>query len=134
MVRMEMAANVKLTYVPFKGGLPAITSVLGGHTDLAVSGDVVPFAKAGTIRPLAVLNPRRLPDFPDVPTLRELGIDVALENYMGVMAPAGVPRDRIEKLGKAFDKARKDPSFRENIIKKLSWVETYRTGDEVAKS
>jgi tripartite-type tricarboxylate transporter receptor subunit TctC len=124
--------NIKLTHVPFKGGAPAAAAVLGGHIMGTPCADFVPYVKAKTMRLLVVYNPKRLADFPEAPTLRELGYDLALSNYMGIGAPAGVPKDRLEKLYRVLKNAREDPGFKE-LLKKWSVEDVFRRGDELAK-
>src|SRR6185295_1806639 len=98
--------------VPF-GAAQVITSLLGGQVDAAVqlpaalSGNV----KAGQMRLLASLTPNRDPAFPDVPTARESGIDVALEAWRGIAVPKGTPSQTIAALEAAIKKTVESPEF-----------------------
>jgi tripartite-type tricarboxylate transporter receptor subunit TctC len=130
--RVAIEAEVKLTHIPYKGGAPAITALLGGHVMATSVAEFVLQVKGGTARLLAAYNPQRLSDFPDVPTLKELGYHVTLSNYVGIGVPAGTPKDVIEKLQKAFKKACDDPSIKE-LMKKWAVEAIYEPGDELAK-
>jgi tripartite-type tricarboxylate transporter receptor subunit TctC len=102
-------AGVNLVPVPTKGGAEAVAQVRGGHVDLAYSsGAWYPQGKSGDVTALAVLGGARLPEFPNVPTFKELGYDVSSVNLIAFVAPKGVPADVRRKLDAAFGKAAKD--------------------------
>jgi tripartite-type tricarboxylate transporter receptor subunit TctC len=132
MERIATAAGIKWSHVPFKGGTPAITALLGGHITATTVAEFVPQVQSGTARCLVVFNAKRLSDFPDVPTLPEAGYNLFMANYLGIGAPAGTPRDRLDKLGKGFKNAMVNPVFRD-IMKKWSIEIIYKPGDELAK-
>ena len=81
-----------VNYVAHSGGGEALATVLSGRATAGVSGvsELEGQIKAGTVRPLAVSSADRLPNLPDVPTLKEAGVDVELANWRGVVAPAGI--------------------------------------------
>lgn len=97
---MAKQAGVKFKMVPFKGGVPAATAVLGGHVDFnACAGTHIPLVKQGSLRLLAVtLNEERDPIFPDVPTLKELGYKIAPTGALVLIAPKGLPDPIYNKL------------------------------------
>jgi tripartite-type tricarboxylate transporter receptor subunit TctC len=102
-------AGVKLIPVPTKGGAEAVAQVRGGHVDLAYSsGAWYPQGQSGDVVALAVLGSGRLPEFPKVPTFKELGYDVSSINLIAFVAPKGVPADVRRKLEAGFAKAAKD--------------------------
>lgn len=93
-------AKIKTTWVPYKGGGPALTAVAGGHVDAAATnpGNVKPFVKSGKVRVLAISAEQRLEDFPDVPTYKERGWNVVRYQWRGMMTRAGVPQPALDKL------------------------------------
>ncbi|MEB3095187.1 tripartite tricarboxylate transporter substrate binding protein [Achromobacter sp. D10] len=99
-------AKVKLRHIPFQGSTPAVTALLGGHTDIAVSavGPAQAHIQSGGLRPLAVFSSKRLAAYPDVPTLRELGYDVGSPTIYGLMAPKGTPLQVVDALYQAARK------------------------------
>jgi tripartite-type tricarboxylate transporter receptor subunit TctC len=102
---LNKAAGVKITHVPYRGAAPAITDLLGGHID-TMNADLpvlLPLAKAGTVTALALFAPERTPLLPDLPTTKELGFPgLIMENWYGVLVPAGTPKDVREKLEQAL--------------------------------
>ena len=84
-------AGVKSQPIPFKGGAPALTAILGGHVDACAShpGEAYPHIKAGKLRPLAVSSLKRFPALPDVPTLKEKGYDIDMGVKKFIFAPKG---------------------------------------------
>jgi len=100
------AAHIQLRHIPFQGSTPAVTALLGGHTDIAVSavGPAQAHIQSGGLRPLAVFSDKRLAAYPDVPTLRELGYDVGSPTIYGLMAPKGTPPQVIDTLYRAAQK------------------------------
>jgi tripartite-type tricarboxylate transporter receptor subunit TctC len=109
--------NAGLTMVPFKGSSPALTALRGGHVEAVVAslGSVSGTLKSGAVRGIAISS--KFPDFPDVPTLIELGYQ---QNLLGVwsafFAPAGVPDDAIKLLIPAIEKVLKDPHAAAKIL------------------
>jgi tripartite-type tricarboxylate transporter receptor subunit TctC len=100
---LNNAAGIKINHVPYRGAAPAITDLLGNHID-TMNADLpvlMPLAKSGAVKALALFAPERAPQMPDLPTTKELGYPtVIMENWYGVFLPAGTPpqiRDRLEK-------------------------------------
>jgi tripartite-type tricarboxylate transporter receptor subunit TctC len=100
---LNNAAGIKINHVPYRGAAPAITDLLGNHID-TMNADLpvlMPLAKSGTVKALALFASERAPQMPDLPTTKELGYPtVIMENWYGVFLPAGTPpqiRDRLEK-------------------------------------
>jgi tripartite-type tricarboxylate transporter receptor subunit TctC len=134
--------------VPYDGGGPALTALLGGHIDamIGLTAHSLPHIKAGKIRVLAVLDDRRDPDLPDVPTCKEQGVNVTYLLWRGVLAPNGTPRPIIDKLAAAFKKMTEDKSVIA-MIKQFGdeihylgpdefskvWREEYETHKEIGK-
>lgn len=98
-------ADVRMQHVPYRGSNPALMDLMGGHVT-AVGASIASAMSAiqsGAARPLAVTGARRNPSLPGVPTLVELGHNVQVTSWWGVLGPAGVPQPVIEKLNQAFN-------------------------------
>jgi len=113
------AAGIRLRHVPYAGGGPAVTALLGGHVDALASGPsvVIPHLKAGTLRALACWGERRLPALPEVPTLKELGYDAEFYIWAGLFAPKGTPPAVLRVLRDAVRQAAADPEFKGAMAK-----------------
>ena len=113
-----MEAGVKLVHVPYRGTAAALPDVIGGQID-AIIGDVAliaPNIKSGALVPIAVTAPERSTLLPDVPTVAEFRYPKLIaESWYGLMAPAGVPHDVMQKLVPAVQDALADPLFREAL-------------------
>ena len=100
--------GLDITSVPYRGGALVIPDMLGGriHVYWPTPATVLPLIREGKIKALAISSPQRNPDLPDVPTMKELGLDeLTLEFWAGMWAPAGVPPDVVEKLNAAVNEA-----------------------------
>lgn len=107
----DREAGTKQTHVPFAGFAPAVAAVAGGHveaTSIPV-GDVAAMVKAGKLRLLAVAAESRHYLFPEVPTMKELNINLVIDAWQGFIAPKGTPSDIIQILDNAVEKALKRP-------------------------
>jgi tripartite-type tricarboxylate transporter receptor subunit TctC len=100
--------NIKLVHVPYKGGAGALLDLVAGHVkagmmSYSTAGEHV---RAGSLVPIAVSSEKRLPDLPDVPTLKELGYpDLVATTWWSLSAPAGLPRDIAEKVNQEINKS-----------------------------
>lgn len=100
------AANLQFNMIPFKGDAEVTNAILGGHIDAApLSGVAVPHIEAGTLRYLVMLTPQRIKRYPQVPTLREQGIDGVIDSPYGIAGPAGLDAARVKQVHDAFKKA-----------------------------
>jgi tripartite-type tricarboxylate transporter receptor subunit TctC len=110
-ILLNQAAGIKLAPVPYKGGGPLSTDVLGGQIDLAMASTAAQaqHVRSGKMRALALTGEKRSHTMPDVPTLTELGTPVVAHAWWGILAPAGTPRPIIDKLVAEFRKAMKLP-------------------------
>ena len=97
---LNQAAGVKIVPVPYKGGGPLSLDLIGGQIDLAMASTAAQaqHVRGGKMRALALTGERRSSTMPDVPTLKELGIDVVAHAWWGILAPAGTPKPIIDKL------------------------------------
>jgi tripartite-type tricarboxylate transporter receptor subunit TctC len=114
----KQLTGTSIVHVPYKGSGDAIKDLLAGV--VAMNFDtmppVMPHVQAGKLRGLAISTPRRLSQLPEVPTFAEEGItgfDVA--NWYGVMAPAGTPRDIVQKMNADINKAMQVPEVRARL-------------------
>ena len=99
--QLRLSLGLDLVHVPFNGGGPAVTSVVGGHTPigLVAPAPAVPLIKDGSLRALAVTGKARSLILPDVPTMTEAGYpDIEGDSWVGVMVPAGTPKEIIGLL------------------------------------
>lgn len=112
---MNQATGLDVTHVPYKGSAPAIQDLIGGQTQLLIdAGSVLlPQVKGGKLKALAVTGPRRDPQLPDVPTVRELGLG-AMESvgFQGLVAPAGLPKAVTDKLAAELAKVLAQPELK----------------------
>jgi tripartite-type tricarboxylate transporter receptor subunit TctC len=107
------AAGIKLIHVPYKGTGPALADVISGQITMNFSSlpPAVSQIRAGNLRGLAVTGEKRISTLPDVPTLKEQGIDVVVTSWHGLFAPAKTPADLLDKIDAATKKAMKDPKW-----------------------
>jgi len=112
-------AGVAMTPVMYKGGAPAVTDLIAGHvkTHFALASNVMPYAAQGLLRLLAVSSAQRMPQIPNVPTMIESGYPgFKMLNWNGLMAPAGTPKEIVDRLARAVSLALKDPKIAAPLI------------------
>ncbi len=112
------SAGIQMVHVPFRGGGEVITAMLGSQIDFAAlsTASIAGAVKQGTLRVLAVSSPKRMTDFPDVPTFAELGHGGAtMVPWWGLMAPAGTPQAVVARLTQELEAATKDEAVRERL-------------------
>jgi tripartite-type tricarboxylate transporter receptor subunit TctC len=117
-VLLQLRAGVKLVEVPYRGAQPAMVDLLGGRVDMAFlnAPAVISQVKAGQMRALAVAAAARLKSLPDTPSMPEAGYpDVKMSTWYGISAPAGTPRDVVNKLHAAIAQTLNTPKTREKI-------------------
>jgi tripartite-type tricarboxylate transporter receptor subunit TctC len=114
----KLIAGVDIVHVPYKGGGPAMTDVLGGHTRIMFSSLVqtTPFVLNGQLRALGTSGAKRNPALPDVPTIEEAGLPgYEATNWWGVVAPAGTPAAIVEKLHREIAAVQNLPQTKEQF-------------------
>ena len=128
------AADIKLFHVPYQGGGPAVTALLGGQVEALASGPsaVIGQIKAGKLRPLATWGDKRLASLPDVPTFKELGYNAEFYIWSGLFAPAGTPAPVLQTLRNAARQAVDDPDFK-NAMAKIETPVYYLDAPEFQK-
>ncbi len=107
-------AGIKLQHIPYRGGAPAVQSVVAGQTEFTVLSPLVslPQIAAGNLRALAVGSLARYPQLPDVPTVAESGFpDFEAIQWVGLLTTAGTPKDVVDRLNTEVSKALKDPGL-----------------------
>lgn len=106
------AAGINVQNIPFKGAAPAMTSMLSGDIDFMIDTLTLPvqMIKAGKARALAVTSAKRVPELPDVPTMKESGLNVEAATWFGLFAPKGTPAEIVATLNKAVNAVLKDPA------------------------
>ena len=111
----EKAAGVKFNHIPFSGGGPSITALLGGHVNVvSVSPpEGISHIQAGQLRIIALFSEKRFEMFPDVPTVKEQGINFAMGMWRGLVSPKGTPSEAVKKLHDAFKQGMDDPEFKQ---------------------
>jgi tripartite-type tricarboxylate transporter receptor subunit TctC len=134
--RLMRSAGIDLNHVPVMGDTQAVTAVLGGHVDLtaANTSPTVPHLRSGALRALAVFDGERLEEFPDIPTVTELGYPVVQYTWWGFLAPQKTPEEVIKAFSKATEKVSKD--HRDSIqerLKKLSVIPEFLNSEEFDK-
>jgi len=98
-------------HVPYRGAAPAINDLLGQQVQMTFLPVILPHIKAGSLRPIALGARERAPTAPDVPTTAEVGMpDLLIENWYGMIAPAGTPPAIVASLNKIATAAMADPA------------------------
>jgi tripartite-type tricarboxylate transporter receptor subunit TctC len=122
--------------VPFKGGGEAATAILSGSTPIGLfgEGNVIGQIRAGAMTPLVMMNNIHSPNFPKVPTLKEIGYNgPPSRGWYGLFAPAGTPRPIVDRIAKEVAEIVKDPDFAQKQLTDRSLVGGVNTPDEFAK-
>ena len=123
----------RINYVPFQGGGEASAAILGGHVTIGASGwsEIAQYVKTGELRALAVTSANRLPGV-NVPTLKELGIPLEVDNWRGVYGAPGLTSKQRAALIDAVVSATKQKSWGETLLKN-DWFTALLTGDDFGK-
>ncbi|ERM60635.1 MULTISPECIES: tripartite tricarboxylate transporter substrate binding protein [Vibrio] len=119
LMSLEKDQGIKLNAIPYNGASEAIPAVLGHHTDVTMvtPGEAIAQLRSGQLKALGVMSEERIQYIPDVPTLKEQGIDVVTGTWRGIGAPKDTPDAVIEKLGAAFDEAMASEEFKTFMAK-----------------
>lgn len=114
---LGQTAGVPMTHVAYRGGAPAAQDLSGGQVPLMVdtASETLEHHKAGRVRILAVTGEQRSRALPDVPTLKELGINMVADAFFGLYGPAGMPADAVAHIDRAVAEALKAPDVQERI-------------------
>ncbi len=107
-----------MVHVPYKGGGPMVTDLLGGNVQLVIAdqANLMPHVATGKLRALAVATPKRSPNAPDLPTIAETGLaGYEATAWQGLVGPAGMPADVVKRLNEAFNQVMAMPAIREKL-------------------
>lgn len=112
-VAFEGMAGISTTHIPFNGDTPGLQALLGGQIDIQGTSITGPLShiRAGKMRVLGVMDARRMPQMPDVPTFKEQGYDIEALLWYGLSAPAATPRGAVEELNRKVNRLLSDPEF-----------------------
>lgn len=116
---LNVAKNIKMTHIPYKGAGPVVSDLVAGHIQLASLGfpPALPMVQASRLRAIAVTGIRRSPQLPDVPTVAESGVPgYNVTSWYGVFAPAGTPADIIQRLNLEIAAALKSPEVTRRLV------------------
>lgn len=118
-VLMEQSAGISLNHVPFQGGAPANNALLGGHIDYKfdVVSETAEMHRAGKARIIAVTGSQRDPQVPEVPTLKEAGVNMEATAWFAMYGPAGLKGEALTRLEKAMMKITRSPAMKEKMTK-----------------
>lgn len=112
MERLAIQEKIKWTHVPFDGGGPAVTALMGGHVEaISQTTEWKKHVESGRLRLLAVYGENRMADFPNAPTLLELGYKITAPSIISIIGPKGLAPQVVDTLHAAFRKAMDDPDF-----------------------
>ncbi len=115
----QLLTGTKLTHVPYKSGAEGVTAVISGQTSVTFEAVpvVIAHARTGKLRALAVAAAKRTPAWPDLPSADESGVaGFTSGSWQGVLAPAGTPREIVQRLSAEINKALKSPEIRERFV------------------
>lgn len=113
---MADTAEFKALHVPYKGSQAILADMLGGRIDFTVDlGAAIPFVQSGQLKLLGVAGPQRSPIFPDVPTLKEQGVDIAMTWISGIYAPPGTPQAIVTRLNQEISRIMQTPETKASL-------------------
>jgi tripartite-type tricarboxylate transporter receptor subunit TctC len=115
---LKLRTGTDIVHVPYKGTAPSLTSLVAGEVDMSFANipAILQHVKAGRLRPLASTGTKRAELMPDVPTMKEAGVDVEVTVWYAVLAPAATPREVVGTLAGAIMKAARSPDIRQRLL------------------
>jgi tripartite-type tricarboxylate transporter receptor subunit TctC len=133
-VLLESMTGIQITQVPFKGGGPAVVGLMSGETQAMIVGigDIFEYIKANRARALGVTSVERVTQLPNVPAIAETVPGYESATWVSIFAPAGTPREIIDRLNTEFGNALRDPGTASKLSA-LTYDPTHRTPEEFAQ-
>ncbi len=130
----KLRTHTSMTHVPYRGAAPSLIALVGGEVDLTIANipAVLEFIRAGRLRPLATTTAARTVLMPQVPTLRESGVDMIVNVTYSLHAPAATPRDIVNKLADTVIRAARSADTRQRLLD-LGAEPVGYTADEATK-
>ena len=113
--QFKTVTGLDIRHVPYKGSGPAAVDLMAGHIDMMLDTGSLNNIKAGKLKALGIAAEKRIPELPNVPTMKEVGVTMVANAWYGVMLPAGAPKDIADKLNAAFNKVLKDPEVKQHL-------------------
>lgn len=133
MERLAASQGIKWIHIPFKGGNEAVSALLAGEVEAcAQTAEWKPFVQRGQLRLLATFTEARMPDFPQIPTMRDIGIDMFAPSMMGIVGPPGMDAAIVERLHDAYRPGLDEPEFRK-MLDTFGVTPEYRSPDGFRK-
>jgi len=132
--QFQLETGTQLLHVPYKGSAPLTTDLLGGQVDMSFDTitPVLPFIKEQRLKPLAVTTATRSPTLPNVPTLKELGVNVDIGTWFGLLAPARTPKDVVARLNTEVVKILNSADFKKQM-QEIGAQPVGNSADEMAR-
>ena len=129
----DAAIKMETNYLITKSGNEVLTTLMGGHVDAAWANpsECVEQVKAGQVRILAVADTKRLPDFPDVPTMKEAGVDMVSYNWRGIGGPPGLPKNVVDFWIDVLTKMRATDDWQKGYLAKVNQGDGWLVGDQL---
>src|SRR5690606_3354048 len=114
---INKAYDLDLVHVPYSGGASATNAIIAGEVQVAFADlSIQPHIDSGKVVGLGLTGEKRWPRLPNIPTLREAGFSKTMVEWMGIMAPAGTPRDIIEKVNAVMKRTTSSAAGREALL------------------
>jgi tripartite-type tricarboxylate transporter receptor subunit TctC len=128
------AAGLKVRHVPYTGGGPSLTAIIGKQVDFSVNypANTIPLLRGNKLKALAVIGGKRLKSVPNIPTTKELGIDAEYYGWVGILAPLKTPKPIVDKLRDVTKKVVESKAF-VDIIEQAGDEVHFLSGEELAK-
>jgi tripartite-type tricarboxylate transporter receptor subunit TctC len=124
-------AKIKMNHVPMAGGAGATTALLGGHMQIGIISNMEEYIRAKRLRLLAYVCQERSKEFPEVPSLKELGYDVNVRGWYGFLGPKGMPKEIVETLDRALSQPLLDQAVAQKLETKVGVIPTHIKGQEL---